>query len=271
MNFNSYKAVLPCLGNAIYTSGSKQTSPSLHHMKYAVGQGHVQVLSLAVKSVQLIYVALDWGILLTTPGEPVSTCSNAHPKCFREPSPFHILWWGCFWHFIPTTHYQRSVINRAGMHRIIPYFNEKLLKQTKLLEMLCFSPDQCLLSSLLTAVVYFQSHTCFHDTVCKETSLTCHNQQMNWHVAKHWRANTTKTSCCWLWGWQRGWTKQWARPAWQGETCQLHAGKIYMFWGSNSKINKPSLQTCWCYIIATLIQLQTGTQHCIRSTKLLCK
>lgn len=52
-----------------------------------------------------------------------------------------------------------------------------------------------------TVAVHFQNHRCFNDTLFKETSQTCHNQQMTWHVAKHWRANTTRTSCCWLWGW----------------------------------------------------------------------
>lgn len=38
-----------------------------------------------------------------------------------------------------------------------------------------------------TEATYFQSHTCSHDTVYKETTLTCPNQQMTWHVARHWR------------------------------------------------------------------------------------
>lgn len=41
-----------------------------------------------------------------------------------------------------------------------------------------------------TEATYFQSHTCSHDTVYKETTLTCPNQQMTWHVARHWRKKT---------------------------------------------------------------------------------
>lgn len=67
----------------------------------------VKSVSVALLLSQRIYVAagfLYWGILLTTPGEPVPTCSNAHMKYFREPSLFKILWWGCLWRFIPTMH-----------------------------------------------------------------------------------------------------------------------------------------------------------------------
>ena len=49
--------------------------------------------------------------------------------------------------------------------------------------------------------------------------------------------NTTRTSCCWLWGWWGGWMKRRVRPAQRGETCQLYTGKTYMFWGSTAKIN----------------------------------
>lgn len=63
------------------------------NMKHAIRWG--QVCVLAIKSALLIYVAagLLWGILLTTPGEPVPTCSTAHLKYFREPSLLRFLWW----------------------------------------------------------------------------------------------------------------------------------------------------------------------------------
>lgn len=65
-----------------------------------------------------------------------------------------------------------------------------------------------------------------------------------------------------------GWMKQWARPAWQRETCQLYTGKIYMFWGSNSKTDA-SHQACWGYNSAAVIQSEI--QHCTRWPILQCK
>lgn len=61
------------------------------NMKHAARQAQVHVLPLS----QLIYVAagLPWGILLTTPGEPVPTCSTAHLEYLREPSLLRFLRW----------------------------------------------------------------------------------------------------------------------------------------------------------------------------------
>lgn len=83
----------------------KNMKPSLQHMKCAIGQGQVRLDSLAVCSAAwLIYVAtglLYRGILLTTPVEPVSTCSDAHLNTSENPEPFQILSWGCLQHCIP--------------------------------------------------------------------------------------------------------------------------------------------------------------------------
>lgn len=57
---------------------------------------------------------------------------------------------------------------------------------------------------------------------CVKETLTCHNQQMIWC------SNATRASCCWLQGWT-WWMKQSAKPAWQGHTCQLSTGKVYLY------------------------------------------
>lgn len=84
---------------------------------------------------------------------------------------------------------------------------------------------------------YFQkSYTCSH--------CDCKRKQHQRVTISRWTGmlrsigaqNTTRTSCCWLWGWWK--LNETVRgPAQHGETCQLYSGNIYMFSGSNSKFN----------------------------------
>lgn len=113
-----------------------------------------------------------------------------------------------------------------------------------------FTANQFFKPINLTLAVCCQTHIWY---LCKETTLTCHNQQRTWHVGEHWRANTTRTSCCWLRVLVERLSEQSARPAWQGKTCQLHTGKMCMFRGFNSKINALSHQSGWGYNNATVI------------------
>lgn len=68
---------------------------------------------------------------------------------------------------------------------------------------------------------------------------------------------------------RKGWMEQWARPTWQGQTCQLYTGKICISGASVLKwtlsvINHADVMIKLCD------SLQTGIQRCTGQLRLLC-
>lgn len=234
----------------------------------------IKVKSAAVASLSVVmytYVAggwLYWGILLTTPGEPVPTCSDdAHLKDFTAAFPPRILRWGRLWQFHPC--YAMPQPTKWGMNWTDPVWTTVLCLQAG------NTYHQCELTWISSILVYFL-WSCF--TADKQLDF----QQVATFksvITQTSPSNLTQRLCllshtCYLWNGTQGnnidvsqsaddlacckalarkhhkdflplimglvggsWMKRRARPAWQGETCQLYTGKIYMFRGSGSKIN----------------------------------
>lgn len=188
-----------------------------------------------------MYVAtglFNLGILLTTPGEPVPTCNDAQHKYLSKPLHFQILWRGCLWHF--TYVLSQDWCKQSRGH---PGFRIRIQAKhtrTPLKNVCC----------------------CIFTTMQR----TCQYQPRTWRVAKHWRANTTRTSCSWLWGWM--WEVEWNSKLGQlnkerhanytHTRVHTHTQVEYIRSGTvDSKMNTLSTDTSRCFgsLLQTTVQM----------------